>query len=122
MALFAKLNSDNIVVHVSVVDDEKLGEDGSESNGIAHLERHGAKDGFYWKQTKSRLPSFRKNYAGIGFTYDSIRDAFYAPQPYDSWTLNEDTCLWDAPTAMPDDGKNYEWNEDTTSWDEIELE
>ena len=58
----------------------------------------------------------RKNYAGIGYTYDSGRDAFIAPQPYASWTLNETTCLWDAPTQMPTDGKLYRWNESTTSW------
>jgi len=61
----------------------------------------------------------RKNYAGVGFTYDATRDAFYAPQPYASWTLVEATCQWAAPTAMPDDGKMYTWNEDTTNWTEI---
>jgi len=62
----------------------------------------------------------RKNYAGIGDTYDAERDAFYAPQPYASWTLNDDTCVWEAPTAYPDDGKIYNWDEDTTSWVEVE--
>ena len=61
----------------------------------------------------------RKNYAGVGFTYDVTRDAFIAPQPYASWTLNDTTCLWSAPTAYPDDGKMYEWNEDTTAWVEV---
>ncbi len=61
----------------------------------------------------------RKNYAGIGMTYDSVRDAFIAPQPYNSWTLNENTCFWEAPVAYPDDGKLYIWNEDTQAWDEI---
>jgi len=58
----------------------------------------------------------RKNYAGIGDTYDSTRDAFYTPQPHPSWTLNDDTCLWEAPVAYPTDDKIYEWNEDTLSW------
>jgi hypothetical protein len=58
----------------------------------------------------------RKNYAGIGYTYDSIRDAFYAPQPYPSWTLNEITCSWEPPVAYPNDGKDYAWKESTTSW------
>lgn len=58
----------------------------------------------------------RKNYAGVGFTYDSDRDAFIPPQPFASWTLNEQTCLWDAPVAYPDDGKRYSWNEETLSW------
>jgi len=61
----------------------------------------------------------RKNYAGIGYTYDAVRDAFYAPQPFASWLLNDDTCLWEAPVAMPADGKSYEWNEATTSWKEL---
>ena len=62
---------------------------------------------------------FRKNYAGIGYTYDSIRDAFIPPQPFSSWILNEETCLWEAPTPMPIDGKTYIWNEETISWIEI---
>ena len=62
----------------------------------------------------------RKNYAGVGMIYDPVRDAFYAPQPFESWTLNEDTCLWEAPTPYPNDGKKYDWNEETTSWEEIE--
>ena len=61
----------------------------------------------------------RKNYAGIGYTYDSVRDAFYAPQPYASWTLNETTCLWEPPTSKPTDGQSYEWNEETTAWDVV---
>ena len=61
----------------------------------------------------------RKNYAGIGFKYDVERDAFIPPKPYASWTLNEGTCLWDAPTPMPDDGKLYAWDEATTTWLEV---
>jgi hypothetical protein len=62
----------------------------------------------------------RKNFAGVGYTYDKSRDAFYAPQPYNSWTLNEDTCQWEPPIAHPGDGTFYEWDEDTTNWVEIE--
>lgn len=62
----------------------------------------------------------RKNYAGIGYTYDAVRDAFIPPKPYASWVLNETTCLWDAPVAMPNDGKRYSWDEATTSWVEVE--
>ena len=58
----------------------------------------------------------RKNYAGLGFTYDLTRDAFIPPKPYASWTLNEDTCLWGAPVAYPDDGKQYTWDEVTQAW------
>jgi hypothetical protein len=80
-----------------------------------------------WIQTSyntygSRHPEgrpLRKNYAGIGYTYDSDRDAFIAPKPFNSWILNEDTCLWGAPSPMPSDGKTYFWNEETVSWNEI---
>ncbi len=58
----------------------------------------------------------RKNYAGIGYTYDQVKDAFIAPQPYASWTLDETTCLWEAPVAYPTDGQKYKWNEETTTW------
>jgi hypothetical protein len=61
----------------------------------------------------------RKNYAGIGYTYDAVKDAFIPPQPYASWTLDDASCLWNAPVAMPTDGKAYEWNEATTSWKEL---
>ena len=61
----------------------------------------------------------RKNYAGIGFSYDSTRDAFIPPKPYPSWTLNEDTCLWEFPVAYPDDGNMYTWNETDQQWDEV---
>ena len=61
----------------------------------------------------------RKNFAGIGFTYDYARDAFIPPKPFDSWTLNSDTCLWDPPIEMPSDGKMYNWNEENQQWEEI---
>jgi hypothetical protein len=64
---------------------------------------------------------FRKNYAGIGYSYDPDRDAFIPPKPYPSWVLDEITCLWSAPTAMPDDGKRYNWDEATTSWVEFVM-
>jgi hypothetical protein len=61
----------------------------------------------------------RKNYAGVGYKYNATRDAFYAPQPYPSWTLNDDTCLWEPPVAYPDDGNMYDWNETDQQWDEV---
>lgn len=70
----------------------------------------------YGGQHRNSGTPLRKNYAGIGFTYDRTKDAFIPPKPFASWTLNEDTCLWDAPTSMPTDGKFYEWDESTTSW------
>jgi hypothetical protein len=66
---------------------------------------------------RSTTDGFRKNYAGVGYTYDSARDAFIPPQPFPSWVLNEEICQWGAPIAMPADGKRYTWNESTTSWD-----
>jgi hypothetical protein len=70
-----------------------------------------------WIQT-SYNKTIRKNYAGVGFTYDSTRDAFIPPKPYPSWVLNEDTCQYDSPVPYPDDDKRYEWNEETTNWKE----
>jgi hypothetical protein len=64
----------------------------------------------------------RKNYAGVGYNYNRVKDAFIPPKPFASWILNDDTCLWPAPTPMPDDGKNYEWIESTTSWNEITFD
>jgi hypothetical protein len=70
-----------------------------------------------WIET-SYNNNIRKNFAGVGHTYDATRDAFYAPQPFASWILVEDTCQWEAPVTRPDDGKVYDWNEDTTTWNE----
>jgi hypothetical protein len=117
MAHFAKLDKNNVVIEVNVVNNiELLAADGSESEllGIAFLTRW---SGGYsnWKQT-SYNGKFRKHYAGIGFTYDPTRDVFIPPQPYPSWTLNEDTCLWQPPVPMPTDGQLYNWDEATTSW------
>jgi hypothetical protein len=69
-------------------------------------------------QTKS----LRKNFAGVNFTYDSTEDAFIPPKPFNSWTLNETTCLWEPPVAHPDDGERYTWNEETQTWDAVESE
>jgi hypothetical protein len=66
-------------------------------------------------------PALRGNYAGIGYTYDSVNDVFYPPKPFNSWTLSETTWLWESPVAYPDDGKIYVWDEMTTSWKEVEL-
>ena len=113
MAHFAQIEN-SVVTQVIVVANEELLENGIESKtkGIAFCQSLLGGD---WRQT-SYNDNIRKNYAGIGFTYDEGRDAFIPPQPYPSWTLNEDTCLWDAPTAMPTDGKMYSWDEATLSW------
>jgi len=62
----------------------------------------------------------RKNYAGISYAYDTVRDAFIPPQPYPSWVLSEESCLWDAPSKIPDDGEKYEWNEGSLSWEKLD--
>ena len=115
MANFAKLDENNIVITVNCVSNDILDIDNEESSGIAFLTEW---SGGYsnWKQT-SWNANIRKNYAGIDFTYDPIRDAFIPPKPYNSWVIDEDTCLWKAPVAMPNDDGIYTWNESTTSWD-----
>ena len=127
MAHFAKLGLENKVLAIHRV-----------HNNIATTEQAGIdflnnlyKTNDTWKQTSYNTQGgvhtldgtpFRKNYAGKGYTYDETRDAFIAPKPYSSWTLNEDTCQWEAPVAYPADGsidKRYNWNEETTSWVEL---
>ena len=116
MAHFAKLDQNNIVIEVNSVNNSELLQDGVESEykGIEFLVNWSGGH-TTWKQT-SYNGRIRKNYAGIGYTYDSARDAFISPQPFASWVLNEETCLWDAPVAMPTDGQLYNWDEATTSW------
>ena len=117
MAHFAKLENNNIVSQVIVVANEELLDNGveSESKGIAFCENL---FGGTWKQT-SYNGSFRKNYAGIGYTYDESRNAFIPPKPYNSWILNESTCTWNSPVPYPIDGQMYTWNEENQSWDEL---
>jgi hypothetical protein len=119
LAHFAKLDENNIVTFVTVGRQE---DDGKEADLCART-------GDVYKQTSYNTHGgvhalggtpLRKNYAGIGYTYDAGRDAFIPPKPYASWVLNETTCLWDAPVAYPNDGKRYSWDEATTSWVEVE--
>jgi hypothetical protein len=117
MAHFAELGMDNIVQRVIVVhNNELLDADGVEQESLGIDFCRSLFPSANWKQT-SYNGSIRKNFAGVGFTYDGTRDAFIPPKPFESWVLNETTCLWDAPVAMPDDGNRYTWNEETTSWD-----
>jgi hypothetical protein len=120
MAHFAKLDENNIVLEVNVVNNSNIDNlpfPQSEPIGIAYLYTWGGYTN--WKQT-SYNGKFRKNYAGMGYFYDATLDAFIAPKPYSSWTLNEDTCQWQAPTPMPTEGKFYVWNEETLSWVNLE--
>jgi hypothetical protein len=120
MAHFCKLGIGNIVEQVVVVNNEIITDnDGNEQEqlGVDFLNNlYHTRD--VWKQT-SYNNNFRKNFAGKGYFYDTERDAFIPPKPYNSWILDEDTCLWEAPIAYPDDNKNYVWNETNQTWDEI---
>jgi hypothetical protein len=138
MSHFAEINSDNIVTNVIVAEQEfidsgildthKDGNDNLLHTGTWVQTSYNTKGGIHYatdfNAPDGRTPdggvALRKNYARIGHIYDATRDAFYEPQPYPSWTLDDDTCLWNAPVAYPDDGKMYDWDEDTTSWVEVE--
>ena len=121
MAHYAFLDENNIVTEVIV---------GSPEGGLIDWESHySAFRGQVCKRTSYNTVGgvhtlggtpLRKNYAGIGYTYDSQRDAFIPPKPFASWVLNEETCLWNAPVAMPDDGKLYQWDESVGAWVEIQ--
>lgn len=117
MAHFAQIDSDNIVTQVIVVSNNDCGGGdfpASEEIGAAFCTNL---LGGTWKQT-SYNNNFRKHYAGIGYAYDAERDAFIAPKPYPSWTLNETTCDWEAPVARPETGF-WVWNEEELQWDEV---
>ena len=131
MSSFAKLNSENIVITVESVVNEVLKDSNGieqENIGIEFLRNLYNEPNAVWKQTSyntiggvHRLGGnpFRKNHAGIGYTYDSNRDAFIPPKPYNSWILNETTCLWEAPVTRPNDGNMYKWNEEILNWELI---
>jgi hypothetical protein len=130
MAYFAKLGTGNIVetvisINNSVITDANGVE--QEQLGVDFINQlYNTND--VWKQTSYNTNAgvhslggtpFRKNHAGIGYTYDSNRDAFIPPKPYNSWILNESTCNWDAPIARPDDNNMYKWNEEILNWELI---
>ena len=117
MAHFAQLENNIVTKVIVVANQDILDENGQESEekGIAFCSNL---LGGTWKQT-SYNARIRKNYAGVGYTYDETLDAFIAPKPFASWILNETTCQWRAPVDMPSDDKRYSWNEATTSWVEV---
>jgi hypothetical protein len=119
MAHFAQLDKNNLVIQVIVVANENLLEDGieSESKGIAFCQSLLGLD-TKWVQT-SYNRNIRKNYAGIGYTYDPIADHFFAPKPFPSWVFNDNKAIWESPIACPTDGKKYIWNETVVDWEEI---
>ncbi len=122
MAHFCKLGVGNIVERVEVVSNDVAT---TEQAGVDFLNNlYGTND--IWKQTSYNTyggqhklggTPFRKNYAGVGFRYNQTKDAFIPSQPYESWVLNETTCLWEAPVVKPDDGQSYDWNEINKTWD-----
>jgi hypothetical protein len=120
MAYFAKIGLNNKVIEVLSVKNEILHDSNGveqEANGIDFLTKL---TGYpLWKQT-SYNGNIRKNYAGVGFTYDEDRDAFIPKKPFASWILNETTCLWEAPVAYPDEGQHYTWNETIANWELVE--
>ena len=118
MAYFAQLDENNIVLQVLSVSNNDCPDPApnNEQKGIDFLNSLGL--GSNWKQT-SFHGNFRKRYAGIGYTFNAELDAFVAPQPYASWTLNAETADWEAPVARPEDGKVYVWNEENLNWIEI---
>jgi len=129
MASFAKIGLNSKVIEVLSVHNNVLKDAGGIEQEVLGIDFLTKLTGWsIWKQTSYNTGGgvhklggtpLRKNHAGIGYTYDEDRDAFIPKQPFNSWILNEDTCLWEAPSARPDDDKNYTWNEETKSWDEV---
>ena len=122
MAHFAKLGIGNKVLKVEVVsDDVALTEQAGKDflNNVYNTNDNWFQTSYntYGGEHKLGGTPFRKNFAGIGYKYDMYKDAFIPPQPFASWILNEETCLWEAPVAKPDDGQEYKWNKETTTWD-----
>jgi len=125
MAHFAKIGTGNIVEKVEIISNDVAT---TEQAGVEFLQKlYKIQD--TWKQTSYNTRSgehllggtpFRKNYAAIGYKYDQTRDAFIPPKPFNSWTLNETTCRWEAPVAYPDDNNRYTWNETNQTWDLVE--
>lgn len=133
MAHYAYIDETNAVTEVIVGPDEGTEPESIESweayfsargKGQSLRTSYNTRGGIHYNPetgdpSEDQSKALRKNYAGIGYTYDEERDAFIPPKPYDSWVLNEDTCLWEAPVPMPEDGM-YTWDEETTSWIEVE--
>lgn len=124
MSHFAELNEKDVVVHVIVIEQDVIN-GGSFGNPNSFVQTsYNTRGGIHYDQN-TQLPSedqskaFRKNFAQIGFKFDRVRNAFIPPQDYLSWTLNEFSCLWEPPTPMPTDGKQYRWDEPTLSWVEV---
>jgi len=126
MGHFAKV-SNGIVTKVIVAEADFFNNFVDDSPGQWIQTSYNTRGGVHYQPntnepSEDQSKALRKNYAGIGYTYDSTRDAFIPPQPFNSWTLNEDTCLWDSPVPYPTDGKLYKWNEEILNWEEVIIE
>ena len=126
MGHFAKV-SNGIVTRVIVAEADFFNNFVDDSPGQWIQTSYNTIGGVHYKPntnepSEDQSKALRKNYAGIGYTYDATRDAFIPPQPFNSWTLNEDTCLWDSPVPYPEDGKLYKWNEEIVNWEEVIIE
>ena len=128
MAHWAEIDENNVVTRVLVGDNNDPNGDEGYQWLIDNLGGTWVKTSYNAVGGKRRDPEtneitnelgFRKNYAGIGYTYDESKDAFIPPKPFNSWILNEDTCLWESPVSYPNDGKLYTWNEENTTWVEV---
>jgi hypothetical protein len=125
MSHFAKLDENNIVIFVTVGRQEDDGKEAelSERTGDTYKQTsYNTRAGVYYDAATGepgadQTKAFRKNYAGLGYSYDAALDAFIAPKPYESWVLDEETCQWEAPVAYPTDGLTYKWNESETDWE-----
>lgn len=126
MAHYAYLDENNIVTQIIVGKDEGEGGIDWEDYYGAIRTSYNTRGGIHYdsetnEPSTDQSKALRKNYAGVGFSYDPNRDAFIPPQPFSSWILNEDTCLWDAPVSYPEDGNIYTWNEETGGWDQVVI-
>lgn len=124
MAHFAKLDKQNKVIFVTVGRDEDREEELTERTGDVYKQTsYNTRGGVHYQAdgtpSVDQTKAFRKNYAGLGYTYDAMRDAFIPPKPYPSWILDEQTCSWNAPVPYPTDGKRYVWDETNGTWAEI---
>ena len=122
---FAEIDENNIVKRVIVAEQDFIdsGAVGDSANWIQTS--YNTRGGIHYTPDSDEPDggiALRKNFAGIGYIYDSDKDAFYQPQPYPSWSLNEDSCQWESPIPYPDDGSDYNWNEENQSWDVLEDE
>jgi hypothetical protein len=125
MAHFAKLDENNVVIFVTAGRDEDNEQELTERTGDVYKKTsYNTIGGIHYtdgQQSEDQSKSFRKNFAGVGYIYDEERDVFIPPKPFNSWTLNEETCLWNPPVEYPNSFKTHIWNEENLNWEEINI-